>query len=297
MSSLLQALASGRAAAIALCAWAALMGLTPAVLAQGAAGVPPGPRPVEQPVVSAAAEDNFVVGSGDIVRVGVFQNPELAVETRVDAAGRMSYPFLGALDVRGKTPGEIERLIATGLEERNVLKQPQVTVNVVQFRSQQVSVLGNVNRPGRFPLDLPYTVSDVVALAGGVAPNGAETVILSRVVNGELTNQAIDLSRMFMPGEKRADDIALLPGDVLYVHRAPMVYIYGEVQRPGPMRLERDMTVLQALSTGGGLTQRGTRRGVSITRKDASGSPVEIGAELSTRLQPDDVVYVQESWF
>lgn len=245
----------------------------------------------------AEVRDSFAVGNGDIVRVSVFQSPELAVETRVDAAGRMTYPFLGSLEVRGRTPAEIEQLIAKGLEDKQILKRPQVTVNVVQFRSQQVAVLGNVNRPGKYPLDLPYTVSDVLALAGGITPNGADRVVLSRTENGESKNIEIDLPQMFAPGGQRTADVQLQPGDVLYVHRAPLVYIYGEVQRPGPMRLERDMTVLQALSTGGGLTQRGTRNGVRITRKDKDGVNVELDAELSMRLQPEDVIYVRESWF
>jgi polysaccharide export outer membrane protein len=229
--------------------------------------------------------------------VSVFQHPDLSVETRVDGAGHMTYPFLGSLDVGGKTPAQIEALLAAGLEEKQILKRPQVTVNVVQFRSQQVAVLGQVNRPGKFPLELPYTVSDVLALAGGVTPNGADAVVLSRLVNGAVINQEIDLVQMFTPNGKRAADVPVLPGDVLYVHRAPLVYIYGEVQRPGPMRLERDMTVLQALSTGGGLTLRGSRRGVVITRKVPEGGMKEISADLETLLKPEDVIYVRESWF
>jgi polysaccharide export outer membrane protein len=76
-----------------------------------------------------------------------------------------------------------------------------------------------------------------------------------------------------------------------------VVYIYGEVQRPGPMRLERDMTVLQALSTGGGLTQRGTERGMRVTRRSPDGAPIQIEATSAMRLQPDDVIFVKESLF
>lgn len=244
-----------------------------------------------------AASDGFVVGSGDIVRVTVFQNPDLAVETRVDGNGGITYPFLGTLDVRGKTPGDIEKMIATGLEEKQVLKRPQVTVNVLQFRSQQISVLGHVSRPGKFPLELPYTVSDALALAGGITPNGADTVVLSREENGAVRNIEIDVLQMFATGGQRADDVSVRAGDVLYVHRAPTFYIYGEVQRPGQFRLEREMTVLQALSAGGGLTPRGTQRGIRITRKDDVGKQAELRGELTTPVRPDDVIRIQESLF
>jgi len=89
----------------------------------------------------------------------------------------------------------------------------------------------------------------------------------------------------------------LQPGDVIYVHRAPQIYIYGEVQRPGSLRLERDMTVLQGLSAGGGLTQRGTQRGIQITRRAPDGTMTQLDASLETRLKPDDVIRVQESLF
>lgn len=252
---------------------------------------------VDVPANVKASGDGFVVDSGDIVRVTVFQNPDLAVETRVDGSGRMTYPFLGTLEVRGKTPGDVEKMIATGLEEKQVLKRPQVTVNVTQFRSQQISVLGHVNRPGKFPLELPYTISDALALAGGITPNGADFVVLSREENGAVRNFEIDVLQMFATGGKRADDVTVRAGDVLYVHRAPTFYIYGEVQRPGQFRLERDMTVLQALSAGGGLTPRGTQRGIRITRKGSDGQPVELRGELTGRVEADDVIRIQESLF
>lgn len=249
------------------------------------------------PVADASSDDAFVVNSGDTLRVSVFQSPDLGIETRVDAAGRMTYPFLGQVDVKGKTPAQVERLIASGLEEKQILRKPQVTVNVVQFKSQQVSVLGNVNRPGKYPLDLPYSVSDVLAIAGGVTQAGADFVVLSRMEKGAVRNTEIDLLQMFTPGGQRAEDVAVLPGDVLYVHRAPVFYIYGEVQRPGAFRLERNMTVLQALSAGGGLTQRGTERGLRITRRTIDGTQTQIDGNTDTRLQADDVIYIKESLF
>jgi len=247
---------------------------------------------------STRGGDTFAVGPGDVIRVVVFQNTDLTLETRVDDEGRITYPFLGALDVAGRSPSEVERVIAAGLTKNDVLRRPQVSVVVTQYRSRQISVLGNVNRPGRYPLDLPYTLSDALAVAGGVAPGGADTVVLSRVENGKVKNSEIDLVQMFSVGGKRSEDVILRSGDVLYVHRAPAFYIYGEVQRPGMFRLERDMTLMQGLSAGGGLTPRGTERGIRVSRRVADGSVATIRpGNLQEHIAPDDVIYVQESLF
>jgi len=245
----------------------------------------------------AEARVGFVVGQGDVLRIAVFQSPDLTLEVRVDSEGRISYPFLGLLRVGGMKTSEMERALARELERREILKQPQVSVSIVQFRSQQVAVLGHVSRPGKFPLDLPYTVADVLALAGGVTPNAADTLVLSRIVDGVRVNTEIDLARLFASGGRGVDDPEVLPGDVIYAHRAPSFYIHGEVQRPGMFRLERDMTLQQALSAGGGLTARGTLRGLRITRRAQDGTLETLRADLRTTLRPDDVITVRESWF
>ena len=247
-----------------------------------------------QPAVSGKT---LALGAGDQLRISVFQNPELTLDTRVDGDGRITFPFLNAFDVAGKTTAQVEQLIARGLEQKDVLKKPQVSVSLLQYRSQQVAVLGYVNRPGQYVLDMTYTVSGALAQAGGVGAGGADGAILSRYENGESKNIEIDLVNMFRPGASRTADIVVQPGDVLYVHRAPSFYIYGEVQRPGMQRLERDMTVMQALSSGGGLTQRGTEKNLRITRRAEDGSLRTLDVKLDTQLQADDVIYVRESLF
>jgi polysaccharide biosynthesis/export protein len=227
----------------------------------------------------------------------VFQNAELQLDTRVDGEGRITYPFIGVMKVGGLTPAEVEQAIAAGLEQKNVLRRPQVSVSLLSYRSQQIAVLGHVNRPGPYVLDMDYTVSGALAQAGGVGPSGAETAVLSRIEAGVVRNIEVDLVQMFRPGATRAQDVRVLPGDVIFVHRAPAFYIYGEVQRPGMQRLERDMTVMQALSASGGLTPRGTERGLRITRRADDGTLTTIEVDLATRLLPDDVVQVRESLF
>lgn len=237
------------------------------------------------------------LGAGDVVRIVVFQNNDLALETRLDGAGRITYPFLGAIDALNKTTAELEALIAKGLEERNVLRRAEVSVSLLQFRSQQVAVLGNVNRPGNYPLDMAYTAAGALAVAGGLAPMAGDTVVLSRVVAGKVSNSELDLVQMFRPDTDRRGDVALEPGDILFVHRAPVFYVHGEVQRPGAQRLERDMTVRQAIAAAGGLNVRGTMKNVRISRKTAGGVVQVVEVEADMPLRPDDVVLIRESLF
>ncbi|MEY2893814.1 MAG: polysaccharide export protein EpsE [Pseudomonadota bacterium] len=240
------------------------------------------------------------LGAGDVLRVSVFQNAELGLETRVDGDGRMTYPFLGAIQAQGKTTAELEKMIAEGLEANGLLKRPQVSVSLLQYRSQQISVLGYVNRPGNYTLDLAYTVAGALALAGGSASQvGADSVVLSRLdAKGQVRNTEIDMVEMFRPGATQRGDIELEGGDVLFVHRAPLFYIYGDVQRPGSQRLERGMTLQQALSASGGLNTRGSLKGVRITRREANGNLSEMNdVDLQAPLRADDVIFIRESLF
>jgi polysaccharide export outer membrane protein len=195
------------------------------------------------------------------------------------------------------SPTQAEKAIADGLRNGKFVKQPQVTVLVINVRGNQVSVLGQVNRPGRFPIEVAeMRLSDVLANAGGVAVSGAEIVTVVGTRNGQPFRIEVDLPKVFTTSG-RGDDLIVQNGDVVWVDRAPTAYIYGEVQRPGPMRIERGMTLMQSLATGGGLTQRGTEKGIRIHRKGADGKVQIVQATMDEALRDGDVVYVKESLF
>jgi polysaccharide export outer membrane protein len=234
---------------------------------------------------------------GDVVRVVVFQQPDMTTETRVSEIGTITIPLLGAVPVGNVTAKRVEERVGALLKARGLVNDPQVVVTVVQFKSRQVSVLGLVNRPGRYSLEEgTYRLSDVLALAGGTLADGADLVTLVRVRNGERQRIDVDLPALFLTADL-ARDPEILPGDSIYVARAPVFYIYGEVNRPGAFRLERGMTVMQALSLGGGLTTRGTDKNVQIRRRDAAGQYVTVKSTLADTLQADDVLFVRESLF
>jgi len=238
-----------------------------------------------------------VLGAGDVLKVNVYGNPDLSIETRVTDAGSITFPLIGQVNVGGMAIPAAEKKIAGLLESGGYLKKPQVSIIVTQVQSQQVSVLGQVNRPGRYPLEGgKRNLMDVLAQAGGIAADGGDAVTLIRTRAGKTSTEKVDVIEMVRSGQLD-HNYDLAANDVIYVERAPRFYIYGEVQRPGMFRLERGMTVTQALSAGGGLTLRGTERGMEIKRRDDSGKLQIINAKQDEALRSDDVVYVKESWF
>jgi len=265
-----------------------------ALLLLGAGPVAHGQAPAATPV---AAPADYRIGPGDVIRISVFQNPDLTLETRVTESGLVSYPLLGGVRLGGLTVPAAEKLIADGLRNGSFVKQPQVTLVVMQVRGNQVSVLGQVNRPGRYPIEAAeMRLTEVLATAGGMAPSGADWVVLTGTRNGKPFRMEVDVPSLFSAGA-RDKDPQLLNGDTVWVDRQPIVYIYGEVQRPGPLRLEREMTVLQALATGGGLTARGTEKGIKVHRKEADGSVKVVAPTMTDKLREGDVVFVRESLF
>jgi polysaccharide export outer membrane protein len=257
-------------------------------------------RPTATATATATAAAEYRLGAGDVVRITVYQNPDLTLETRVSETGVVSYPLLGNIRIGGLGVSAAEKLIADGLRSGNFVKQPQVSLTVLQVKGNQASVLGQVNRPGRYPIETAdMRMTDLLANAGGVATTGGDQLVLSGMRNGKPFRLEIDLPSVFGPNtdQGRINDVVIQNGDVLWVDRAPMVYIYGEVQRPGPMRLERGMTLLQVLASGGGLTQRGTERGIRVHRKAADGKVQVIQAPMDAGLKDGDVVYVKESLF
>ena len=270
--------------------------LAACLVAGGLVQAQPAPAAPAAPVTVPPAE--YRIGAGDVVRIVVFQSPDLTLETRVTEVGIVNYPLLGNIRLGGLTVTAAEKLVADGLRNGNFIKQPQVSMVVLQVRGNQASVLGLVNRPGRYPIEVAdMRLSDLIATAGGVALGGADFVVLVGTRDGKPFRSEIDLPTLFAAGG-RDKDVAILNGDTIWVDRQPLVYIYGEVQRPGAMRLEREMTLLQVLATGGGLTPRGTERGIKVHRREADGSTKVVeGVTMSEKLREGDVVFVRESLF
>lgn len=268
---------------LVLACWAAFAG------AQTAPAAPAAP--------AAPNNSEYKLGPGDSIRVQVFQNPDLTVETRVSESGTISYPLVGNVAIGGLTIGQAESKIAGALRAGNYLRSPQVNIVMLQVRGNQVAVLGQVHKPGRFPLEtFNVRVSDMLAAAGGVTPMGDDVLIVTGTRNGQPFRKVIDIPGLFL-NSRSQDDILLAGGDTLYVNKAPVYYIYGEAQRPGPYRIERGMTVQQALAQGGGPTARGSSSRLRLTRTGPDGRAVETDPKLTDPVLPGDVLFVRESIF
>jgi polysaccharide export outer membrane protein len=243
------------------------------------------------------AQPEYLLAPGDILKISVFKNPDLSLDVRVSESGAIGYPLIGSVPLKGLTLPAAESKIAQMLRDGGFVVNPQVNILLTEGFGNLVSVIGEVNKPGRYSTDAAGGhVSGMLAAAGGVAPTGGETVTVSGLRSGKPFRRDVDIVKMSSTGNQ-ADDIELYGGDTLYVTRAPMFYIYGQVQKPGQYRLERGMTVIQALATGGGVTGKGTQRGIVRHRRDPSGKVKEEGVSMDTDVQDQDVIYVKESLF
>lgn len=235
------------------------------------------------------------LGPGDLVRVTVFGQPELETSTVVSDGGSITLPLVGPVNVGGLDSQQAERAIARAYSEGGYLVDPQITLTVQELRSRQVSVLGQVQNPGRFPLASRMTLLDALALAGGVTQLGGSDVFLIRKVAGQARKFEINIDNMLgAPGANTL--LELGAGDTVYVPEAPRFYIYGEVRRPDAYALKPGMTVMQAISVGGGLTDRGSDSRIRIRRTTDDGTR-EFRAALDDEVREGDVVYVKERLF
>ncbi|HZR34920.1 MAG TPA: SLBB domain-containing protein [Nevskia sp.] len=252
--------------------------------------------PASPPATPSDAADPVIkLGPGDAVAVQVYGRPEMSTTTYVADNGSISVPLAGAVQVGGLSPAEAGEAVAKALRDGQYLLRPQVTVTLSQFRSQQISVLGEVKTPGRYPLESRTSVIDLLAQAGGETENGADVIYVLRPHPGGGTDRfPIDLKSL---RQGPLPTMALKGGDSVYVPRADRFYIYGEVQAPNAYRLEPGMTVIQALSRSGGVTARGSEHRIVITRQTPDGGHVAFDAKPFDQVQADDVIRVKERIF
>jgi polysaccharide export outer membrane protein len=242
-------------------------------------------------------QPDYQLSPGDTIKILVFQSPDLTLETQVTEQGTITFPLVGTLKIGGLPVAAAEQTIGNALRDGGFLKQPHVNIIVMNRLGNAVSVLGQVVKPGRYPLEtVNVRVSEMIAVAGGISPAGGDTAVLTGTRDGKPFRHEIDVAGIFLVANKLQNDVIVAPGDVIYVHRVPMFYIYGEVQKPGTYRVERGMTVRQALAQGGGPTARGTERRMGLYRR-GGGQSVETRTDLSDLVQPNDVFYVKESLF
>jgi polysaccharide biosynthesis/export protein len=272
---------------------AALVLMPSAAMAQAQAQVAatPAAPPAAPPAATgagaaASAPAGYRLGPDDEIKVAIYGQPDLSVTTRVKADGTVRLAMLGAIDARGKTTAELADTIARGYAAGGYLTNPSVNVEVSQFVSRFVTVLGNVPQAGNYPLDRPYTVAAMLAKAGGATATGANAIILTPADgSGPVRISLADMGA----GAGRP----LQPGDILFVPPAEKVYVYGQVQEPGAFNFVTGQTFRQALALAGGPTLAGSTKRIKVRR---GGKEIE-GISLDDPVQPEDVLIIREKLF
>ncbi len=236
---------------------------------------------------------DYKLGPGDLVKMTVFGSPDLETQARVAESGTITCPLIGTVTIAGLSPTEAERLLVSKYVDGGFLRNPQINLLVLEYMSQKVSVLGHVTKPGQYPLRGNGAVLDVLAEAGGLLAASAGTI--ATLTRGDGTKAEIDLDKL-LDGDPE-QNIKVAGGDRLYIPRAQQFYVYGQVQKPGQYKLERNMTVSRAISASGGLTARGTERRAIVKRRGPDGVEKEYSVKGTDLLQADDVLFIKESLF
>jgi polysaccharide export outer membrane protein len=245
----------------------------------------------------ALAAPTGTLGAGDLLRVTVYGHPDLESVERVAEDGAISFPLVGEVQVAGMTEREVESALARELRQRQVIRNPEVNVTVEEYRGNSVSILGNVANPGVYGISRDGTLVDAIAEAGGLTEEAGRLAIVTKAGNGSDSKTTVDLADLLERGNISLD-VVLGDGDRVFIPPAPRFYIYGQVNRPDSYRLEKGMTVMQAISVAGGLTGVGTERGLTIKRSGPNPEePATIPADITTSVKEGDVIFVRESLF
>jgi polysaccharide export outer membrane protein len=264
----------------------------------------PAPAPPAAPASSPQASLSYIVGASDVLTIKVFDEPTLSGVYNVDSDGAITFPFVGRVAVSTKTVRDVEALL-TKLLSDGYVRRPQVSVEISQFRGRSIFVLGEVRAPGKYSIEGQVTLLEVIAKAGSLTATAGNVIIVQRYKDGIPTVLAPAL-----PGDERAAEIMrvsmddlregrvtanlmLQDGDTIFVPQADRFYVTGFVKSPGQFVLVPNMTVRQAIAVAGGLTERGSTRGVKIIRR-VGDKEVEVDAKMSDPVKANDTIKVRQ---
>ena len=273
--------------------------------AQG--GQPP-KSPPAAPAADAPGPNEYVIGPQDVLSIAVYGSADLTGKFTVEVDGSFTFPLIGRVQAAGLSlrqfEVELKRMLSDGY-----FKNPQVSVTVENYRSQQVFVVGEVRSPGPYALTGGMTLIEALARAGSVLPTSGPEAIIVRAPRGQraagpiLPGQQADSTDVVrvnvddLQSGQLSKNIVLHDGDTVFVPRAETIYIFGQVRNPGAYALRgNDTTVLQALSLAGGITDRGAANRIKIARI-VKGEKQEVKVKLTDRVLPGDTIIVPERFF
>ena len=248
--------------------------------------------------MTTQAQEAYKLGIGDRVDVSVYGQEDMSTTTEVAADGTITIALIGRVNVEGMTPPAVSRLLESRLENEGYLRNANVNVVVEEYRSNTVSILGYVNQPGKIALRGNNTLTEILALAGGIKSGGGERLVLIREgAGGQQQRQEFYLTDLLDGQAGNRPPVRVRKGDTLFVPKAEQFYIHGQVRKPGTYTLDRPLNVMQALSVSGGFNPRANTRGVVLYRKQSDGTVRTLDVELSDPIRDGDVLFVKESLF
>lgn len=272
------------------------------------------PLPAPTPATARpAAVQDYEIGSEDVLKVTVYGHDDLSLSVVVQSDGTFMFPLIGRVKAADLTTKELEQKL-TVLLGQGYIRNPQVAVNVQEHHSKTVYVVGEVSRPGPYPLSEGRTLVEVLSRAGPMLVGAGSEVVVIRpavaakgpvlppeadpqggtAVAGQSEVTRIDIRRL-QAGE-RAQNVVLQPGDTVFIPQAPKVYLSGEVRNPGAYAYAPGMTVRQAISLAGGFTEHASSGRLRVVRQ-SDGKATEIKVKIDDVVQPGDTLVVKESWF
>ncbi len=241
-----------------------------------------------------SAED-YKAGPGDILRITVYDHPDMQTTVRVDEQGNIAMPLLDRVKVGDLTITEISKKLAKKLSDGYIVN-PQVNVFVEEFRSKKAVILGHVRQPGLVELSGSTTFLEVISKAGGLTEDAGESATIKRTVNGKSKSIVINLISLIDGGDL-TQDVAIKNGDNIFVAKAATCYVSGQVNKPDAYPCREDTTVMKLIAMAGGFTGIASKSGVMIERFINGEKKVMKGVNLDTSVQADDIIIVPESFF
>jgi polysaccharide export outer membrane protein len=248
--------------------------------------------------------ESLLIGAGDLVHIVVFDTPEMEQHVRVTDAGTVPLMFVGEIKIAGQTPSQASLTINRTLIEKHVMRHPCINLSVDQYATQNISVMGQVVNPGAYPISTPRSIVDVLSLAGGLTDIADRHITVQH--HGD-ENQQTTYYFSNDPAQAFKNKIMLNPGDTVIVPKAPIVYVLGDVGRPGGFPVntnDSQMTVLQAVAMAGAANKTAIRSKVRLLRHSSEGrhemllslAKMEKGEVPDMALEPDDIIYVPFSY-
>ncbi len=241
---------------------------------------------------------DYIIGEGDVVKITVYGHNDLTTVERVSGNGMINFPLLGQLSVAGLAVSEISIRISSMLADGYIV-YPQVSVFIEEFRSQKAVIMGEVVKPGLYELKGRTSFLELVSMAGGLTRDAGDTAIVkrkSRRAKGEEEIATIDLVRLIEEGDTSLD-VPVLEGDSIYVAKAGLIFVTGEVKRPDAYKYEDDTSIIKAITMAGGFTDKASAGRVKIIRKVDGKKKIVDNVNMDDPVLSGDVIVIPESFF